>query len=181
MKLLADAMLGRLAKWLRVAGYDTAYLADTDDFAVMRLARAEDRLVLTRDTELAQRQGVRALFINSEVLEEQVRQVYSDLGPPPEGAAARCPVCNRVLIQADRDTVASRVPPYVLRTQEQFTLCTECDRVYWQGTHWEKMEPLIQDVTAVKQTRKLRDAAGFDKMHEDSWDSEQRRSSTGTN
>ena len=65
MKLLADAMLGRLAKWLRILGYDTAYLADTDDFAVMRLARAEDRLVLTRDHALAGRRGIRTVLIES--------------------------------------------------------------------------------------------------------------------
>ena len=95
IKLLADAMLGRLAKWLRILGYDTAYLADTDDFAVMRLARAENRLILTCDRALARRRGVRALVVDSELLEEQLRQVCGRIGPPPKAAPARCPVWRR--------------------------------------------------------------------------------------
>ncbi len=156
-------MLGRLAKWLRVLGYDTAYLADTDNFAVMRLARAEDRLILTRDCDLAGRRGVRALLIDSAVLEEQLQQVWSVVGPPPEPSHSRCPVCNQPLVEAKRATVAARVPPYVRRTQRRFSLCVACDRIYWQGTHWQGMRELIMG---------LRDEVGFDTMRKNIRDSE---------
>jgi uncharacterized protein with PIN domain len=145
-KLLADAMLGRLAKWLRVLGYDTAYLAGTDDFAVMRQARAEDRLILTRDHDFTARKGVRALLIESEVLEEQLRQVRAAVGPPAGDGAPRCPVCNHPLQEVPVEQVADRIPPYIRRKHEHFAECDNCRRVYWRGTHWQRMEALINKV-----------------------------------
>jgi uncharacterized protein with PIN domain len=155
MKLLADAMLGRLARWLRIMGYDTAYLADTDDFAVLRLARAEERLILTRDHDLAERRGVRTVLINSESLEGQLREVQAAVGPPPEPSLSRCPVCNRTLVDAPPELVAARVPPFIRQTQHHFSLCEACGRVYWRGTHWQRMQELIAG---------LRDEEGSDKM-----------------
>jgi uncharacterized protein with PIN domain len=155
MKLLADATLGRLAKWLRILGYDTAYLADTDDFAVMRLARAEDRLVLTRDHALAGRRGIRTVLIESERLEDQLRQVWDVIGTPPGPAHARCPVCNQPLVEAPPELVADRVPPYIHRTHARFSLCVTCDRLYWPGSHWQRIQNLVTG---------LRDEAGSDTM-----------------
>jgi uncharacterized protein with PIN domain len=155
MKLLADAMLGRLAKWLRILGYDTAYSADTDDFAVLRLARAEERLILTRDQDLAERRGVRTLLIASESLEDQLREVRAAIGLPPESSFSRCPECNVMLVEAPPELVAERVPPFVRRTQQQFSLCEGCGRVYWRGTHWERMQDLLTG---------LRDGEGSDKI-----------------
>ena len=146
MKLLADAMLGRLAKWLRILGYDTAYLVDTDDFAVMRLARAEERLILTRDHALAQRRGVRALLIESESLEDQLRQVRKDVGPAPHRPFSRCPVCNQALVEATPDLVAARVPPYVRQTHTRFSLCITCDQLYWPGSHWQRMQSIVAEL-----------------------------------
>jgi uncharacterized protein with PIN domain len=143
MKLLADAMLGRLAKWLRILGYDTAYIVDTDDFAVMRLARGENRLVLTRDRDLAGRRGIRALLIDSDVLEEQLQQVWADVGSPPDPSVSRCPVCNEPLVEAEPEVIKARVPPYVQRTQRHFSVCVACHRIYWKGTHWQRMQTLI--------------------------------------
>jgi uncharacterized protein with PIN domain len=143
MKLLADATLGRLAKWLRILGYDTAHVADTDAHAVMHLARKEDRLILTRSRDLAGRGGVRVLLIASEVLEEQVAQVFACVGPATAPAVSRCPICNQRLVEAEPSAVVDRVPPYVRRTQRQFSACVVCDRVYWQGTHWQRMQALI--------------------------------------
>jgi uncharacterized protein with PIN domain len=144
IKLLADAMLGRLAKYLRILGYDTVYMADTDDYAVMRVARAEDRLILTRDHGLARRRGVHALLIESEEIEEQLHQVHEALGPPPP--PARCPVCNTPLQDAPPEVVVRRVPPYVQRTQEDFSLCPSCRRIFWRGTHWQNMQVLIGEL-----------------------------------
>jgi uncharacterized protein with PIN domain len=144
MKLLADATLGRLAKWLRILGYDTAYVAKTDDLVVVRLARSEDRLILTRNGALAERRGVRTLLIKSKVLDDQLRQVIGELGPPSDASLSRCPVCNQPLVAAEPELVAARVPPYVHRTQQRFSLCKACDQVYWQGTHWQRIETLVQ-------------------------------------
>lgn len=132
-------MLGRLARWLRLLGYDAAYSRDADDYELMRRARAEARLLLTRDRELAGRRGVQALLIISENLEMQVRQVQETLGAPPGPPLSRCPACNTPLASAAREAVRERVPPYVWRRQTEFRICPGCHRIYWPGTHIERI------------------------------------------
>lgn len=143
MKFLADNMLGSLAKWLRILGYDVAYLPDADDNELVRVARAEGRVLLTRDTALARRRGLKSLLVESGGLEKQVRQVLHQLGLPAGQPFSRCPLCNTPLQEVDRETVKERVPPYVFQTQEAFSLCPRCDKVYWQGTHWDRMRERI--------------------------------------
>ncbi len=138
-RLLADCMLGRLARWLRLLGYDTTYYNTAADTELARRARAEGRVLLTRDHELAARRGLRTLLIQSDLLEEQVREVQDALGPPPAPVLTRCSVCNGVLEVVSPAEIADRVPPYVLRTQTRFRRCSGCGRVYWPGTHLVKM------------------------------------------
>jgi uncharacterized protein with PIN domain len=144
LKLLADGMLGKLAKWLRLLGYDTAYDNVADDPELAHRARAEGRVLLTRDRELASRHGLRTLLVESEVLEEQVRQVQEALGPPSAPALSRCAVCNTELEQVSSEDIASRVPPYVVRTQTGFRRCPSCGRVYWPGTHVDEMQERLE-------------------------------------
>jgi len=139
MKLLLDGMLGRLAKWLRLLGHDTAYLPDLDDNELVRQARAQGRILLTRDRELTRRRGLNCLLIESDELEEQLHQVVSELRLETKQPFSRCPVCNTPLQQIEKSLVKTRVPPYVFRTKEHFSLCPGCDRIYWRGTHWANM------------------------------------------
>jgi len=143
VRLLADAMLGKLAKWLRLLGYDTAYNPAWDDAAIVRLARAEGRVILTRDRELAARRGVRALLLVSDQLEEQMAQIMNELHLPPAEAGTRCSICNAPLEPIAKPDVEGRVPPYVFRTQEVFHRCPQCDRIYWPGGHWARMQPVL--------------------------------------
>jgi uncharacterized protein with PIN domain len=136
-RLLVDATLGRLARWLRLAGYDTVYLADIDALSVIRLARAEDRLILTRDAGLASRKGVDALLINARQVEDQLTQVREAVGSPGQDAPSRCSTCNETLDPLSVEAARDRVPPYVWRTHERFMACRSCRRVYWPGTHWQ--------------------------------------------
>lgn len=138
-RLLADCMLGRLAKWLRILGYDTRYFKVCPDHYLARVARAEDRILLTRDHELSHRRGLRTILIQSEELEEQIHQVILEVGLPPGDTFGRCPVCNEPLRQIDRQAAKSLVPPYVWRTQRTFRQCPACKRVFWPGTHWQRM------------------------------------------
>ena len=144
-RLLADGMLGRLARWLRVLGYDTAFDPVAEDWALVRRARSEGRMLLTRDRQLAARRGVSALLIEDEELAGQVRQVVETVGPSPTGAFTRCSVCNRQLAPLSREEARDRVPPHVYRTQQEFRLCPACGRVYWRGTHWEQMKEILGD------------------------------------
>ena len=148
MKLLLDGMLGRLAKWLRLLGYDTAYFPDLDDHELVRLARAQGRVLLTRDRELTRRRGLTCLLVESDELEEQIQQVISDLNLKTERPFSRCPVCNTLLQEVEKPSVKGRVPPYVFRTKEHFNLCPECGRIYWRGTHWDNMR---QEMARIRQ------------------------------
>jgi uncharacterized protein with PIN domain len=143
MNFLADNMLGSLAKWLRILGYDVAYPPSADDNELVRLARAEGRVLLTRDTGLARRRGLTALLIESESLEDQVRQVIEQMGLSLDRPFSRCSVCNTSLQRVDKDLVRDRVPPYVFQTQDNFSICPHCDKIYWQGTHWVRMQKKI--------------------------------------
>ena len=99
--ILVDAMLGRLAKWLRLAGYDAAYWRDGSDEALIDRAQAEGRLIVTRDRQLAGRRGVRALFIAAETLDAQIAEVRAALGGDPQ-PFTRCPECNGALADLAR-------------------------------------------------------------------------------
>ena len=133
-------MVGTLAKWLRILGYDTCFDPDMDDHQLVRLARAEGRVLLTRDRELARRPGLHAVFLTSQSLEAQVGQVLTELNLEPERSFSRCPVCNEQLSEVDRHAAQDRVPAYVARTHESFRACPACQRVYWRGTHWQQMD-----------------------------------------
>lgn len=128
-------MLGTLAKWLRLLGYDTHFDSALDDHALARLARAEGRVLLTRDRALAARRGLQSLFVQEEDLEAQIAQMVQTLGLSP-GLEPRCAVCNGELAIVPKAAVQSLVPPYVYQTQSEFRRCVACGRVYWRGTHW---------------------------------------------
>jgi uncharacterized protein with PIN domain len=128
-------MLGRLAKWLRLVGYDAAYWRDGSDEALIAAARAEDRLIITRDRQLAARRGVAAVFVCADGLDEQIAEVRSAVGGAPR-PFTRCPECNGRLMDLAHEDARALVPPYVWHTQTEFHRCGECGRVYWKGTHW---------------------------------------------
>ncbi len=148
MKFLADNMLGRLATWLRLLGYDTVNLPMADDAGLARVARAEGRVLLTRDVELTRRRGIRSLLIGSDKVEEQLRQVFRESNLTVQNAFSRCARCNIPLDQADKATVHGDVPPYVFQSQERFLRCPQCKRVYWRGTHWARMLARIEDLVS---------------------------------
>ena len=133
-------MLGTLARWLRILGYDAVFDPALDDHQLVRLARAENRVLLTRDRELARRRGVRLLFVVSEDLDDQIHQVLSDLKLVPDRSFSRCPVCNEALESLDPATAAAQVPAHVAQTHQDFRRCPACQRVYWRGTHWQQMD-----------------------------------------
>ncbi len=137
---MADNMLGTLAKWLRVVGVDCDYAGGMDDDALASVA-AEGRTVLTRDKDLARRCGDAAIYVASDVLEQQLLQV---LGRLPDLLASeplsRCLVCNVPIVEASPEAVRSRVPSGVRARTSRFWSCPSCGRVYWEGSHVGDME-----------------------------------------
>lgn len=141
-RLMADCMLGRLTRWLRILGFDTAYSRAIHDDALIQRCRREGRALLTRDRALAARRalrgsGIAVVLVESDNPEGQLVQVLRELGLSPDTGRllSRCLECNALLEDAPRDEVAGRVPSYVWETQRRFSRCPECARIYWRATH----------------------------------------------
>lgn len=135
-------MLGTLARWLRILGYDTEYERDVDDDLLVGRCVAEGRIALTKDRRLAERRALRnVLLIRSKRLGGQVREVLAVTGDDPSDRPflSRCVECNSLLEDVAREAVRDRVPPYVFRTQQEFRSCPSCGRIYWAGTHRDRM------------------------------------------
>lgn len=143
-RFVADTMLGRLAKWLRILGYDTRYDPALDDDALLRIAQAEDRILLTRDHALARRGGPYAFLVDHEDLIHQLRAIRERFGDPMDAPFSRCPVCNARLTVVSREAVALHVPAFIWQQHERFHRCPECGRIYWPGTHFERMRSVLQ-------------------------------------
>jgi uncharacterized protein len=146
MKFVADCMLGKLAKWLRILGFDVAYFPKAEDPDLAALARRESRVLLTRDTGLIEKTARRPnrLFIRSDAWEDQIVQVLDELGLWDEVAPnTRCVVCNVPLKPLSREGARNLVTPYVGEHAAAFAVCPGCQRVFWQGTHYGDMERKI--------------------------------------
>ena len=147
-RFLADCNVGRLARWLRALGYDASYHARIGDAELVREAAAEARVVLTRDRDLTKRRViqsgvVRAILIRDDDVTNQLRQVFTELDLVPSEALTRCIECNLELEGRMASAVAERVPPYVRGTQSRYSECPRCGRIYWAGTHWQRMREVL--------------------------------------
>jgi hypothetical protein len=144
VRFVVDGMLGSLARWLRRMGYDADYVNQRADAELARIARAESRVLLTRDRELAGRRGLRALLVESQSLDEQLAQVTAAFPLALGSQPARCSECNTPLVGALPQEVADQVPVYVLHTHRYFRRCPACRRVYWTGTHWPAIQARLK-------------------------------------
>ncbi len=134
---VADVMLGRLAKWLRIAGFDVLYSNRFADDELVRLSNGEGRILLSRDTRLLVRRAVnRFIFLESEDVRDQLKQVFRSAHVAHLPALlSRCLSCNEPLAEVPRESVSELVPAYIFRTQPHFKACPRCRKVYWAGTH----------------------------------------------
>jgi uncharacterized protein with PIN domain len=140
VRFAADIMLGRLAKWLRILGEDVIYGAHLSGYGLIRAARLEKRLILTRDRSLKNKQPPPTLYLSSDHYHEQLRQVIRDCGlVVGKRLFTRCLRCNTVLQGRTKDSIEKLVPPYVFSTQEKFFWCATCRRIYWPATHHQNM------------------------------------------
>ena len=140
-------MLGRLARWLRVVGYDTVHLPmDTPDAVLVRRAREEGRILLTRDRHLLRElRPASAVEVLSEVPLEQLRQVVSALGlAPPAELLCRCLLCNTALDAVAPGAVREQLPPSARDLPGPVRRCPTCGRVYWRGSHARRMQAALE-------------------------------------
>lgn len=149
-RFVADVMVGKLARWLRVLGVDVLYDPSLHDQDLVGLARRERRVLLTRDRPLARQPGEPPrLLIESDDFRLQLRQVVRSFGLDPAARLfTRCIECNYPLEWALPEEVRERVPPYVFATQTSFKRCSACDKIFWGGTHREHMIRVLDSIFA---------------------------------
>jgi len=163
MKFVVDCMLGKLAKWLRILGFDVAYFNKAEDGKLLSLARKEGRVLLTRDHRLrAEARDVRALLIESENWKEQLEQVLEEFHlKRTVKPYSRCLQCNVELKALSKRTAKNLVAPFVYEQAAAFAICPACGRVFCQGTHFGDMDSKIGQIlgrskAATATTRKRR-------------------------
>lgn len=142
---LADAHLGGLARFLRMLGFDTLHDQAMHDDAIRRIAADEGRIVLTRDRELLKcRDIAHGCYVRALKPEAQLREVATRYGLAPRARPfTLCLRCNLPLEPVAKAAVAARVPEKVLASNEAFSHCRGCDRVYWPGSHYERMKAAL--------------------------------------
>jgi len=151
-KFIVDCNVGKLARWLRLMGYDARFFDGDDDSELVAIAKTEGRVILSRDTRIMERRlitsgKIKAVLIDSDQPERQIRQVIDTLGLDSRFRPFTiCLECNQSLVERGKDEVAELVPPYVFKTQNYFRQCPACGRLYWRGTHWQAMTKKLKSL-----------------------------------
>jgi len=140
-------MLGRLARWLRVLGYDVVYLKKPVKGELWIKAKAEDRMVLTRNTHYQKKQGFKVFLIKENKVIDQLAEVIKGLNLHinTEKLFTRCIDCNVSLSPIPKAEVKGKVPIYIYNTQKHFSYCPDCKRIYWWGTHGERFYKFLSE------------------------------------
>ena len=144
---IADCHLGKLAKYLRLMGFDTLFFSQIDDDDLITLALEQNRIILTRDRALSKRNNAPVLFLESKETRPQLQTLVSHFRLKEHPAPfSRCIVCNTPLEVVDKAKVLDRLPEKVQRYFSHFEYCKVCDRVYWHGDHYRHMKQFLDSV-----------------------------------
>ena len=146
---IVDAMLGNLAKKLRVLGYDSTYFSSIEDEKLVTIAKNEKRVILTKDELLcktAQNQDITAVLIRGNDEPEQIMQIHQSIKFEKfvmDTNNSRCIICNGKLQPIEKYRIVGKIPEGVLEREEKFWMCDVCKKIYWQGTHFEKLQEFV--------------------------------------
>lgn len=142
---IVDVNVGKLAKYLRMAGFDTLYDYRWDDKKIVDVLEHENRIVLSRDLGLLKRKlVVFGRYVRTENPVEQLVEIISLLNLTQQiEPFSRCLECNTVLEHVDKNTILHRLEPLTIKYYTSFCMCPSCDKIYWQGSHRDKMEKLL--------------------------------------
>jgi hypothetical protein len=148
----ADKTLGRLAKWLRLLGFDTLFESERADEKFIDTLD-KDRILLTRTQRIRKRYADRKLiFVKSDDLQQQLNQVVEELGLKAEQTRpfSRCLQCNVPIVAVEKNLLRGRVPDYVFETNDHFNRCPQCDRIFWPGSHTRRGLEKIRHLFDIK-------------------------------
>lgn len=149
MKFIADSMLGKLAKWMRIIGCDVTYYPQIEDSELVDMALREGRMILTKDILLIKRRKAKdnSFLVNGNSYRDQLRQVIRHFSIDPYNyLLTRCIICNINLSYIGKNEVKDKIPGYVFETQEEFRTCSRCKRIYWAASHKDEIVRELKDI-----------------------------------
>jgi len=145
-----DAMLGNIAKKLRLMGYDTKYFSDIEDESLIKIAKKENRIIISRDevlVRISRKYKVNSIYIHSEEEIQQFHEILDYLQLKRveiNGEKARCPNCNSETEFIDKKNIYQKIPQKILEYNEKFWICKNCDQIFWEGTHIQNLQKLVR-------------------------------------
>ena len=139
LKFIVDSMFGKLARRLRMLGYDTIYAKDMEDRKILEIAEDEGRILITRDKKLLEYATEAYIIDMPDVdIEDQIQILVEELNLNTENIEpTRCPMCNGLLEEIDKEKVKDKVGEKAYEANDKFWECKECEQIYWKGTHWD--------------------------------------------
>lgn len=148
MKFILTNELGRLARWLRIIGFDTTYFKSSNIGTLIIESLREDRFIITRRQSKIDDLQKRTLMLSSDALAEQLKEVIGKLNLKinENEMFKRCTLCNAELIEVKKEEAKELIPEYVYKTQNDFRQCSVCKRIYWQGSHWGNVTAAIKEI-----------------------------------
>ncbi|HSV49384.1 MAG TPA: Mut7-C RNAse domain-containing protein [Candidatus Acidoferrales bacterium] len=148
MKFIADGMLGKLARWLRMMGQDVTYNTKFNDNELLRLSKVESRVLLTKDFELYKRaisRGLESFYVEGKRESERLAEIAKRYGLTLEidMDKSHCPICNTPLKAAPKEELKDKIEPNTYTYYDKFWRCPNCSQIYWQGAHWKQISNTI--------------------------------------
>jgi len=149
LKFVADGMLGKLSRWLRMLGHNVKYASALSDDKLLKIAKVEHRILLTRDLELYQQaiaKGIKAAYVEGADEAEKLAKLAKRYGFPLEIdlKISRCPKCNARIKPIEKESVKGRVPESTYKYYDEFWECPKCGQIYWQGSHWCRIREVLE-------------------------------------
>ncbi len=143
-------MLGTLAKWLRIYGFDTIYAnSEIDDDEILKITVEENRILITRDknlTQRARRENIKTIKITSTEIDTQIKNVLKDKQIHKDKILSRCIMCNSLVNEIKKEKIIGKVPKRIFENNNKFWFCPKCSKIYWKGTHYENMIEKIKNL-----------------------------------
>lgn len=155
MKFILTNELGKLARWLRIMGFDAVYFKSNNIGTLIIQALREDRIIVTRRQSKIDDLEKKTVVLKNDNLNRQLNEVINKLNLKinENEIFTRCAVCNEILVKVKKEEVKDFIPEHVYKTKNEFRQCVQCNRVYWQGSHWGNIKEVIIKLGEVNQIR----------------------------
>jgi Uncharacterized conserved protein len=151
MKIFVDGMLGNIAKWLRLLGLDVFYVSNIDDDELLKLAKGEKGVLITKDEELsykAVKEDTEVILVKGNHKIDTIKYILEQLKINTDELkiGSRCMECNTPLSSIDKSEINSKLPKRILESNDEFWICKKCDKIYWHGSHWRNIERELKKI-----------------------------------